>query len=407
MTGSTSAEELSVFSDGEMKENFSFTHSPYGSESVEFEDERLTPTTPRSGNSGPKKNCNVYISNLPAGVDDVWLRKEFGRFGLITSAKVMQAYSKKRVYAFVQFTEEAMAQAAVEGANGVYAGNFPLVVKIADRDKDKGLPNQPSNNLYISNLPFTFTVADLERVFSPFGQICSSVVLTHPHTGIGRGVGLVRFFCVLDATAAIQGLNGKVLEGHDRPLEVKYAEDSETKQVRKMPKKQPETKAAEPSKLRGSPKLPSPPQIPKAATRGIHGPGGDSPPLPTVSSLPDLLQLSEQFGQCSLEPSLHPKPVLPPPDPQASVYIGGLPRDLQVLHAYQLFAPFGALASIDLQPDPRADTSYAYIQYRWHHDAQHAVEQLDGAILAGRRLYSTIHSPHNHHTGEFPTAIRR
>jgi len=91
MTGSTSAEELSVFSDGEMKENFSFTHSPYGSESVEFEDERLTPTTPRSGNSGPKKNCNVYISNLPAGVDDVWLRKEFGRFGLITSAKVMHS----------------------------------------------------------------------------------------------------------------------------------------------------------------------------------------------------------------------------------------------------------------------------------------------------------------------------
>lgn len=61
-----------------------------------------------------------------------------------------------------------------------------------------------------------------------------------------------------------------------------------------------------------------------------------------------------------------PKSALPPPDPQASVYIGGLPRDLQTLHAYQLFAPFGALISIDLQPDPRADTSYAYIQYRWH-----------------------------------------
>ena len=68
------------------------------------------------------------------------------------------------------------------------------------------------------------------------------------------------------------------------------------------------------------------------------------------------------------------------------------------VHAYQLFAPFGALLNIDLQPDPRADTNYAYVQYRWHSDAVYAVEQLEGAVLAGRRLYATIHSPHQPYT---------
>lgn len=373
--------------DSEFKGTLSFTHSPYVPETFDSKDgEAVNPeqvcSAPSSECGSSKKNsCNVYVSNLPSGVDDAWLRKEFGRFGLITSAKVMQAYSKKRVYAFVQFTEESMANAAVEGANGMYVGSYPLVVKHADRDKDKGLPNQPSNNLYVSNLPTDFGVADIEKVFSPFGQVCSSVVLTHPQTGMGRGVGLVRYFCIEDATAAIQALNGRVLEGYDRPLEVKYAEDQEAKQVRKMPKKQDQAKATEEKKGRS----------PKPAQQQ-NGMALKQLELPEAAKGPSELSLA-QPQLCPSEPGLHPKPALPPADPQASVYIGGLPRDLETLHAYQLFAPFGALISIDLQPDPRADTSYAYIQYRWHADALYAVEQLDGAILAGRRLYSTIHCP--------------
>ena len=255
-------------------DNISFTHSPYGgydlggtnfsfgstperspggsSESLHDLDPtenrplasqkgavaRQQPETTGNGTKSKGRGCNVYVSNLPTGVDDAWLRGEFSRYGLITSAKVMQAYSKKRVYAFVQFTEESTAQAAVEGANGMYVDNYPLVVKHADRDKDKGLPNQPSNNLYVSNIPTEFTLVQLESLFSPFGQVCSAVVLTYPQTGIGKGVGLVRYFCVPDATKAILDLHGKVLEGHDRLLEVKYAENQEARQVRKMPHKQ-------------------------------------------------------------------------------------------------------------------------------------------------------------------------
>ena len=245
------------------QDNLSFTHSPYGLESIEaFDGLRESPTPPSSQGSGSqgsggdtnankshaqRNTCNVYISNLPSGVDEVWLRKEFGKFGLITSAKVMQAYSKKRVYAFVQFTGAHMADAAVQQANGVHVGNYALVVKHADRDKDKGLANQPSNNLYVSNLPHDCSGAQLEALFTPFGQVVSSIILTYPQTGVGRGVGLVRYFSVADAAKAILSLHGKVLDGHDRPLEVKYAENQEAKQVRKMPKKTVEAPPPQPT----------------------------------------------------------------------------------------------------------------------------------------------------------------
>ena len=38
----------------------------------------------------PGRQCNnVYVSNLLPELGEDWLRKEFGRFGLITSAKLM------------------------------------------------------------------------------------------------------------------------------------------------------------------------------------------------------------------------------------------------------------------------------------------------------------------------------
>ena len=86
-------------------------------------------------------------------------------------------------------------------------------------------------------------------------------------------------------------------------------------------------------------------------------------------------------------------PVPPTPSPNASVYVGGLPRNMTNLHGYQIFAPFGALININLQPDPRADTSYAYVQFRSEADAACAVQQLNGSVLQRRRLYAAIHTP--------------
>eukprot|EP00906_Rhabdomonas_costata_P003506 RCo005343 len=183
----------------------------------------------------PATCTNIYVSNLPPTATDAWLRAEFGKYGLITSTRVMMNHGRTRNkgYGFVQFTEAKMARAAVDHMNGAMLGGSVVGVKLADRDKNRGVCNRPSTNIYVGNLPLHYGVSDVAALFSDMGTVSSMVVLTDPMTGTSRGVGLVRFSTVEAASAAVAAYNGVVLPGHDRPLEVKYAENQAEKQARK------------------------------------------------------------------------------------------------------------------------------------------------------------------------------
>lgn len=73
-------------------------------------------------------------------------------------------------YGFVQYTEPEMAQAAVLSLHGSYVGDNCLSCKLADRDKDRGAQNQPSNNLYIGNLPTNWGVVEVSEVCRRAGE---------------------------------------------------------------------------------------------------------------------------------------------------------------------------------------------------------------------------------------------
>ena len=62
-------------------------------------------------------------------------------------------------------------------------------------------------NVYVGNLPFNTTNADLEALFGEYGQVDSAAVITDRDTGRSRGFGFVE---MPDAAAneAIENLNG-------------------------------------------------------------------------------------------------------------------------------------------------------------------------------------------------------
>ena len=68
--------------------------------------------------------------------------------------------------------------------NRTYIGTSCINVRFAHRDKDKGVSSPPSNNIYVCNLPKTFGEAELYNLFSPFGAICSLIVLEDRKTGM-------------------------------------------------------------------------------------------------------------------------------------------------------------------------------------------------------------------------------
>lgn len=74
--------------------------------------------------------------------------------------------------------------------------------------------------IYVGNLSYRATDADLSEAFSPYGQVESARVIMDRETNRSRGFGFVE---MPDAagSAAIQALDGQMLQG--RPLKVNEA----------------------------------------------------------------------------------------------------------------------------------------------------------------------------------------
>ncbi len=75
--------------------------------------------------------------------------------------------------------------------------------------------------LYIGNLPFSTTDADLRAAFEPFGQVQSASVVIDRETGRSRGFGFVEMANDNEAATAIEKMNGAPLGG--RSLQVNEA----------------------------------------------------------------------------------------------------------------------------------------------------------------------------------------
>ena len=68
--------------------------------------------------------------------------------------------------------------------------------------------------LYVGNLPFSATEADLNTLFSQYGEVSSVAVVTDRETGRPRGFGFVEMDAA-GATKAIGALNNKDFNGRN------------------------------------------------------------------------------------------------------------------------------------------------------------------------------------------------
>lgn len=68
-------------------------------------------------------------------------------------------------------------------------------------------------NMYVSNLSFHTTDADLKKLFGQFGAVSSAKVITDRESGRSRGFGFVEMESDTDAGNAMKGLNNTEIEG--------------------------------------------------------------------------------------------------------------------------------------------------------------------------------------------------
>ena len=79
------------------------------------------------------------------------------------------------------------------------------------------------NRLYVGNLSFSTTEAELRDAFAAHGEVVSAQLVTDRMTGQPRGFGFVEMASAADAQKAIDALNGTELGG--RALTVNEARE--------------------------------------------------------------------------------------------------------------------------------------------------------------------------------------
>jgi cold-inducible RNA-binding protein len=67
--------------------------------------------------------------------------------------------------------------------------------------------------LYVGNLPYSTTQESLSDMFSPFGTVVSSTIITDKMSGRSKGFGFVEMEDDDAAQSAIADMNGKDIEG--------------------------------------------------------------------------------------------------------------------------------------------------------------------------------------------------
>ena len=82
-----------------------------------------------------------------------------------------------------------------------------------------------AKKLYVGNLSYDMSDSDLQTLFEQFGQVQSVQIIMDRDTGRSKGFGFVEMGSPQEAQAAIDGLNGKEMNG--RQLTVNEARPRE------------------------------------------------------------------------------------------------------------------------------------------------------------------------------------
>merc|ERR1719188_2828935 len=92
-----------------------------------------------NGAAEAKPNTNVFLSDLPADVDDAKLAEVFAQYGTVTWSKVMASKGKPTSAAIVEFGDIAEAQWVVENLNGNLAQGISTPLTLAfKRERSNG-----------------------------------------------------------------------------------------------------------------------------------------------------------------------------------------------------------------------------------------------------------------------------
>lgn len=179
-------------------------------------------------NSPVTEGVSVFVGNLPFGVAWQQLKQLFSTVGPVIRADIhMTPQRRSRGHGTVVFYDEETAKRAIERFH-----NYKLDGRVIDVREDKPASErpaaflwcssfgEPSDVVFVSNLPWSTTDADLVELFQSIAPLSRAQLQNFPD-GRFTGCGVVRYESSQSAELAIARLNSYSYGG--RELRVSYA----------------------------------------------------------------------------------------------------------------------------------------------------------------------------------------
>jgi polyadenylate-binding protein len=168
-----------------------------------------------AADANPYRTPSLYVGDLLPDVNESLLFEIFSAVGPVASIRVCRDAVTRRSlgYAYVNFHQMPDAERAFDTMNFSMIKGKPCRIMWSQRDPS--LRRSGVGNIFVKNLHESIDNKQLFDTFSLFGNILSCKVVTDPSTGNSKGYGYVHYETAEAATAAIEKLDGMLIDGQE------------------------------------------------------------------------------------------------------------------------------------------------------------------------------------------------
>ncbi|KAI1007327.1 hypothetical protein K3495_g894 [Podosphaera aphanis] len=167
-------------------------------------------------------NPSIYVGNLVFDLTAEDIKREFSPYGEVKNVTLAtDGRGMSKGFGYVEYGTIEEAEAAIEAKNQTVLEGRRLIVNFQAKARRSMTENPPSKTLFIGNIAFEMSDADLNKVFRDIRNVVDVRVAVDRRTGQPRGFAHADFVSVEDAVAAKEVLTD--LDVFGRKLRIDFS----------------------------------------------------------------------------------------------------------------------------------------------------------------------------------------